>query len=240
MDVDLTLEPRRLARALAGTILALDAAYVVTQVLLRVLDLSQRSVLVALFDLNHEMNLPTLYSGAALLLGALLLAMTAAGERGRGRSFFGWGGLCAAFAFLSVDEMFAIHEKLNEPLRAAMHTSGGVFHFAWVIPYAMATMAFAAVYLPFLLRLPSRTRGLFILSGIVFVGGAVGCELVGSWILTDAPPRSVAIAVEILIEETLEMGGVALFLYALTSYMRDELPGLSLRLRVSGASAGRP
>jgi hypothetical protein len=232
MDIDLKVEPRKLARTLALVILALDAAYVFTQFFVRVLGWSSRTVLFALFDLNREMNIPTAYSGAALLLCAVLLAMTAAGERGRGRPFAGWAGMSGVFAFLALDEVLVLHERLNDPLRAALQTSGGLFHYAWVIPYAVLAAVFAAVYLPFLLRLPAGTRRLFVLSGIVFVGGAVGCELAGNLIIKDAPPLSVAMGVEILIEETMEMGGVVLFLYALASYIKTELPGLSLRLRV--------
>ncbi|PIR15895.1 MAG: hypothetical protein COV48_11825, partial [Elusimicrobia bacterium CG11_big_fil_rev_8_21_14_0_20_64_6] len=132
MDIDLELDPRRLVWALARIILALDAAYVFTQFFVRVLGWSHRNIIFVLFDLNHEMNLPTLYSGATLLLCAILLAMSAAGEARKRRPFFGWAGLSLAFVFLSADELLVIHEKLNEPLRAALHTSGGVFHYAWV------------------------------------------------------------------------------------------------------------
>lgn len=234
MDIDLRLEPRKVAWTLSGVILGLDAAYIITQFPVRVLGWSHRNILIAAFDLNREYNLPTLYSVAALLLCALMLAMTAQGERRRSRPFAGWAGLSLAFAFLALDEMLVLHEKLNEPLRSALNTSGGVFHYAWVLPYAVMTAAFAAVYLPFLLRLPARTRNLFVLAGAIFVAGAAGCEMIGSLLLKDAPPKSVAMGLEILLEETLEMGGVVLFLYALLSHMRAELPGL----RVSEASRG--
>lgn len=239
MDIDFRLEPETLGKTLVRIIMALAAVYVVTQFPVRVLGWSNKILLIAAFDLNREMNIPSLYSGAAILLCAGLLALTAAGERGRGRPFVGWAGMSGVFAFLAADELLVLHEKLNDPLRAALHTSGGVLHYAWIIPYGILAAGFAVVYLPFLLRLPSRTRTLFVISGLVFVFGAVGCELIGSWIMKDASNLSVRMGMEILIEESMEMSGIALFAYAIASYIREELPGLSLRLRVSGASAGK-
>jgi len=220
MNIEFKLDPEKLARALARVILGLGAAYVCTQFFVRVLGWSNKILLIAAFDMNRELSIPSLYSGAAILLCSALLASTAARERRRGKPFVGWAGMSAVFAFLAADEVLALHEKLNDPLRAALHTSGGVFHYAWVIPYAVLAAAFAAVYVPFLLRLPARTRNQFVIAGLVFVGGAVGCELIGNLILKDAPPFSVRMGVEILVEETMEMSGIALFACAIASYRR--------------------
>ncbi len=239
MGIDLTLEPRKLAWALARVILALDAAYILTQALVFAFGFSPNSLAFALVDLNHEMNFPTFYAGAALLLAALLLAATAAGERGRGRPFAAWAGLSSAFVFLAADEVLMIHEKLNDPLRAALHTTGGAFHHAWLIPYAVLTAAMGALYVPFLLRLPKATRRLFIVAGTMFVGGAVGCELIGNALQGGVQEKGLPLIVEIFCEETLEMSGVALFIYAIVAYMQAELPGLSFRVGVSGASSER-
>lgn len=221
MDFKIALDPETLRRAFPRIILSLGAAYAVTQFPVRVLGWSNKILWIAAFDLNRELSLPSVYSGAAILFCALLLALTAAGERKRGRPFVGWAGMSGVFAFLAADELLALHEKLNDPLRAALHTSGGLFHYAWIIPYAVLAAGFAAVYLPLLLRLPPRTRNLFVISGIVFVGGAVGCELIGNLILKDASPLSVLMGVEILCEEMLEMSGIALFAYAIASYLSE-------------------
>jgi len=220
MDLEFKIEPEKLGRTLARVIAALGALYVITQFPVRVLGWSNKILWIAAFDLNRELSLPSVYSSAAILLCAGLLAWTAARERARSRPFVGWAGMSAVFAFLAADELLALHEKLNDPLRAALQTSGGVLHYAWVIPYLVLAVGFAAVYLPFLLRLPTRTRKLFVISGIAFAGGAVGCELIGNFIMKDAPPFSVLMGVEILCEEMLEMSGIALFAYAIADYGR--------------------
>lgn len=228
MEAEFKLDPEKLGRRLAAIIAGLGAAYVFTQFFVRVLGWSNKSLWIAAFDLNRELSLPSIYSGAAILFCALLLALTASAERKRGKPFVGWAGMSGVFAFLAADEVLALHEKLNDPLRAALRTSGGVLHYAWVIPYLILAAGFAAVYLPFLLRLPARTRNRFVIAGIVFVFGAVGCELIGNWIMKDAPDFSVRMGIEILVEETLEMSGIALFACAIADYPR-----------LSEASAGK-
>lgn len=226
MLVERTLDARSLARRLAAIILALDAAYIVSQVLVFGFGWRPNSLALAAVDLNREWSLPSLFSGAQLLLAAWLLGRTASIERESGRPWAAWAGLCAAFVFFSADETFSIHETLNAPLRASLHTAGGALHHAWVVPYAVLTAALGALYIPFLRRLASRDRNLFVLAGAIFVGGAVGCELVGSWLQAGSTVKTIPVVVEILIEETMEMGGIALFVYALAD-------------RLSAASAGR-
>lgn len=236
MTLDLTLDARALASNLVKLIAALDAAYALSQILVFGFGWRPNSLLLVLVDLNHEMNLPSAFSGAQLLLAAALLAWTAAAERRRGAPCAAWAVLSAAFVFLSADEVMAIHEKLNGPLRAALHTTGGAFHFAWLIPYAAAAAAMGLLYIPFLLRLPRKTSGLFILAGSIFVGGAAGCELIGGILQAGSVEKTLPVVVEIFVEETLEMGGIALFIYAILGYLQAEFPGLSLRVGLREAS----
>jgi hypothetical protein len=85
------------------------------------------------------------------------------------------------------------------------------------------------VYVPFLKRLPKQTRNLFMAAGVIYVGGAVGCEMIGALIVERSGLWSPAFALEVLVEETLEMSGIALFIYAITSYIQSEFPGMSVR-----------
>ena len=52
------------------------------------------------------------------------------------------------FVFVSMDEALAIHERLNGPVRAALGT-GGLFYWAWIIPYGAAAILIALAYIPF-------------------------------------------------------------------------------------------
>ena len=88
----------------------------------------------------------------------------------------GWSAFYA-----SLDEALSFHEGLSIPVRDALDVSG-VLYFAWVIPYGIAVLILGAACLRFVLRLDRATRNLFIVAGALYVGGAVGFELIGGWL----------------------------------------------------------
>ena len=93
-----------------------------------------------MFSVGADGSIPTYYSAFALLFSSGLLAFTGYLIRKAGRPMvLYWFGLSVIFLFMSVDEMLELHERLIEPLRGALETSGA-FYYAWVIPYGIATL----------------------------------------------------------------------------------------------------
>lgn len=227
MDIELDLSPRRLARALGFTAAGFSAAFAATKVLVLGFGVSPQRRLVAMLDLGREVNLPSLFGGALLLIAAALLAVAAAGEARRGRPAREWRWLSGLFVFLSLDEWLSFHEILIMPVRTALKVDG-LLRFAWVVPYGVMTAAVGLACLSLLRRLPARTRNLFVAAGAAYVSGALGCELLGGLIEQNLGRDGLAFAVEVFFEESLEMGGAVLFIYAIAAYIRDELPELSL------------
>ena len=84
-------------------------------------------------------------------------------------------------------------------------------------------------FLPFLLRLPSRTRNLFALSGIVYVGGAIGVEMLSASQADLNGEDNLAYALIVTLEELCEMVGVVLFLHALLDHLHTLLAGVRVR-----------
>lgn len=228
--IEVDLSPRRLGRALGLTAAAFSAAYVVTRILVFGFGVSPQRRLMTMLDLGREGNLPALFGGALLLTAAALLAVAAEGERRLSRPARAWRGLSGIFVFLSLDEWLSFHETLIGPVRAALNVDG-LLRFAWVIPYGILTAAVGLACLGLLRRLPSDTRNLFVAAGALYVGGALGCELFGGLIEQRLGRESLAFAVEVFFEESLEMSGTILFIYAIAAYIRDRQPGLSVRLR---------
>lgn len=190
---------------------------------------------IALFDLDKEANIPTLYSSVTLLLCAGLLTFIAtARKRQAKREYLYWAGLVVIFLFLSVDETAGLHENLIRPLRTALNTSG-VLYFAWVIPYGIFAIAMMIIYSRFLFSLAVRIRYLIIFAGLLYVAGALGGEIIGGPWAELHGQENITYALMTTCEELLEMTGILVFIYALMSYIASELSDLFFHI---GSPAG--
>lgn len=170
----------------------------------------------AFFDLNREQNVPTLYSTLQLALAAGLLMLLAVEAYPKDRLQAAcWAGLGATFAFLMGDEFCAWHEHLIGPMRERLHV-GGALSFAWVIPYGAAVCVFAGLYFRFWWRMSPPVRWRVAAAGMLYVGGGIGMEMVGSKLFSVYGWDSLQFNVETMLEEGMEMLGVAFFIYALT------------------------
>jgi hypothetical protein len=191
--------------------------------------------IVRLVDLDQENNLPTWLSSTNLLICTILAAaITKAKQAQRDNYTRYWFGLCLAFLYLSVDEAASIHELPTNRLRDLVGASGAFFA-AWVIPAMIAVSIFALLYLRFLLSLPRRIQALIVLAGVLYVLGGVGFEMV-SWHYRSPmfdpedhlASRDLTYMMINHFEEFLEMLGVALFIYALLSYIDIERISISM------------
>lgn len=187
-------------------------------------------VLFRLFDTDGEGNIPAWYSSLSLLLCSILLLLIAIQEsREKNRYANHWKGLAAMFFYMSMDEAVMIHELPSAPLHLAMKTSG-LLYYAWVIPYSAVVLAVVVVYWRFLLSLPFETRRLFLHAGVLYVGGAIGMEMLGGAYHDAVGARNMTYTTISAIEEALEMTGVAVFLYALLRYLETRSFVLDLRV----------
>jgi hypothetical protein len=186
-----------------------------------------------LFDLDKERNIPSYFSSVALLFCASILYVIAlARKRTSEHDYLHWGGLSAVFLFLSFDEFAELHERLIEPLRTALGTSG-VLYYAWVLPYGIFVAIMISIYLPFLRNLGRRIRRLSVIAGVVYIAGAIGCELISGYYFDAYKQKDVTYALIATCEETLEMTGIVIYAYALMSYIDSNLGDLFFRITSS-------
>ncbi|MDD3374154.1 MAG: hypothetical protein PHY73_00300 [Candidatus Omnitrophica bacterium] len=171
------------------------------------------------FHLDHEQNIPTYFSSLILLFSAGLLGIIAALERKKKKANSSyWAWLAFIFLFFSLDETAVLHEEMIIPLREALCATG-IFYFTWVIPGIIFILFFGILFLRFFLQLPRETKFLFKISAILYIGGALGCDLFGGWFSFSFGEKNLIYFVITTIEETLEMTGVAVFIYALLRYL---------------------
>lgn len=170
-------------------------------------------------SLDSELSLPAFYSAVLILaIGIILVLVGRAASQTGLRDTKRWLLLGFIFCLMSIDEAASFHESLMMPLRNAFNLTG-IFYYSWVIPGAIVVGIIGAYYIPFLLRLPRRTAVLFALAGAVYVGGALGMELVGGAFEHAIGKDTVAYSITIVIEEGLEIIGLTLFLYALADHI---------------------
>lgn len=132
--MQLTLRPEALTRSLSRIVLALLAAHIIGQVSAWGFGHDSVFGLVPLFDLNAEVNVPTLYAVLSLTLCAVLMGVIARVRyRMRQPGSLHWAGLASVMSFLALDEFASLHERLSDPVRASLEV-GGVLTSAWVLP----------------------------------------------------------------------------------------------------------
>jgi hypothetical protein len=145
------------------------------------------------------------------------------------------------FFVLAIDEAVMIHEMVDTAM-AGINPFDQLY-FPWVIVGAIFALVVGLAFMRFLLTLPPRTRFLMIFSGLVFVGGAVGMEVIAGFVFAAAEnelaaARSVSHVIAQAIEEAMEMAGVAIFFCALLDYVN--VSGLELAVRRNALNQDMP
>jgi hypothetical protein len=185
--------------------------------------------LVKVFYVELENNAPSYFSMLILLIASIFLAVIAILKKNQKDSYVTqWTILSLGFLYLSFDEVCAIHEKIIFPMRALLGGKHlGLLYFGWVAPAIILVFLLLLYFLKFLRGLPKKTMFLFLLAGVIYVSGAVGFEMLdGYW--TESQSIGNADGKDNLVyiilttaEETFEMAGVILFIWALLSYITD-------------------
>ncbi|MCC6318400.1 MAG: hypothetical protein IT361_11995 [Gemmatimonadaceae bacterium] len=164
-----------------------------------------------LLDLGVEGGVPTLYSSAQLALAAALLGVVAARKP---EQRWGWILLAIGFAFLSLDELAAIHEEWGAVARGSVEKKG-FFYFRWIAVALVLLPAVLLLFLPLLRSLEAGVRRDFIIAGTIFVGSAVGLEGVGGMVASAGMSDSLGYNLLNVLENGGELIGIALFVGAL-------------------------
>ena len=235
--MELRVDVGRVWTVLLAAVGVLVAGHVVGMVFIHGLGHDHVFGLVPMFSLDGESNLPAWFSGGILAFSALLLLITALAERRRGEPWIGWMGLAVIFAFLSLDEVAVVHERLGWAAGDLAGAEGTLQEYAWVAVYLPVVALIGLAYLRFLARLAPPIRNGMLLAALLYVGGAAGIEVLGSpfW-NDDATQRGWPYLALVGVEETLEMLGIAVFIRTILRYDAQE----RLTLVFAEAGTGAP
>lgn len=185
-----------------------------------------------LFHVDLEQNISTLFSVTLLLCSGALLVLIALLKRQRQDSDVSkWMILAGGFFYLATDEGWSLHERLIDPVRGLLgHGNLGIFYFAWIIPAMAGVALLGLLFLGFLSRLPSSTRGSFIIAGSLYLGGAIGIEMLGGRYAELQLHGFENLTYQLFahLEESLEMAGIILFIHTLLRYLAEQYPEIRL------------
>jgi len=177
-----------------------------------------------LFNVDNENNIPTLFTYSILLFATILLAVISTVKKNqKDKNQILWWIITFLFFFVSTDEILGSHEYMAISLRKIFNLSG-LFWFAWVIPFAIILFLLSIIFYKFIfLYLPLQTRKKFIISGIIYIGAALGLELIGGYFFTNWGGDNLSWIILTTIEEGLEMAGIIYFIYALLEYYQNQI-----------------
>ena len=223
----LSIGVTRFSLLLQTVVLGLAAAHVITHKAANAQPNQLSGGLVWLFDMNGEANVPALFSSGLWLLAAVLALAVGSSVRGYGNDrTAAWTGMAFLFVFLALDEAVQVHERVGAVIDGRASLSG-FFHYGWVFAGIGFLLTMGLVFLPLLLRLRPMFALLLVLSGAIFVSGALGIEMLGAAVesgsMTSFPLR-LNWTRAIVLEEALEMTGVVLLIYTLLRMLSAEGP----------------
>lgn len=220
-SVQVSLKPKSIIFVLSGFGIFLIIASTVGQSITYLSNYDQLPLfarqLIRIFELGAEDNIPTHFSVVLILLSAMLLSFIFFTEKGKSdHPNVYWLILAGGFFFMAGDEAYQVHEKLINPVQNFLPgESFGFFYFAWVIPYSILVITLGIVFYNFLRRLPSKTRNSFLLAGILYLGGAIGVELIGGAYFELHGSDNFTYNMIQTVEESLEIAGLIVFIRAL-------------------------
>lgn len=197
--------------------------------------------LIELFYIDDEGNIPTFFSASLLLFSSLLLGIIATFKIKSGAPYkYHWALLGFVLLYLAIDEASYIHELFYRPMGDLLGNEIQESMLAiWVIPGIVFVAVLGMTFVKFWLHLDPRTKKFFLLSAVIYFGGAIGVESLGSVYLevfseavfAEMPVENLIYCLMATIEETMEMGGVIMLIYSLLDYMGKNYGEVAVDLR---------
>ena len=193
------------------------------------LDLIARST--SMFDLGREDSIPTAFSAMNLLVasGLSFILYRQGRSFGEPKSLY-WMILSMLFLAMATDEVAGIHERLNKLQEYTGMLIPVARTYAW-LPYGAALVCIVFLFfVPFLAQLKRRTATLLVLSGAIFVAGAIGFEFLNGWLLYKhyVGSKDLIYFLIKLFEEGFELYGIVLFNCVLFESLASNKFGLTV------------
>jgi len=196
-------------------------------------------LLFSLFFLDGEGNVPAIFSTWLFLLNAVIFLIVWKAACLSGDSHKIWLFLSSVFVFLAFDESISIHERLINPLRQALGATG-IFYYAWIIPYGIGVGLVSIFAIPVFWRMQKRIRFWFGLSAATYLVATIGLEMIsGKYLVMMNEQKDIVWILMVTLEESLEMVGLIILVYAQLLLLRDKYNGFLIYMPGTGDASPR-
>lgn len=232
--ITILLEKKKTFAILLIVLAGINVGNLLAHVLLATRPSLLANTLEALFDLDREGNLSTLYNGLLLLGCGLLAGWIALCKRAEGGvASLHWAGISMILFFLFVDELCGLHDSLDFVLLERFNPSG-VFSWPWVVVYGVFALVTMALLLPFFFSLATEFKLRFGIAAAVYLAGAIGMEMVAASDVSVSGGEGRLYPLFVAVEENLEMLALLIAGHGLVTYLEREWPGCRLTLMTEG------
>jgi len=181
--------------------------------------------LLDLFYFEYEKNLPAFFSAFLLLSCGYLLLHLSKKDKENNLPYKSAKRLGYVFFFLACDEWFSIHEILLQVPKI-------VIPF-WLYVYIPLAILVLISSIPFLKSLPARILKLTLLSGFLFISGAVLFEI-GIELFSIIHFMDLEYQVYIILQEATEMAGSCLFAITLMQLFKERYKQTEINVAFRG------
>jgi hypothetical protein len=167
------------------------------------------------------LNLPAFYSSFILGLAGYILCIIALKKFRQSANFsFQWFCLSIIFFYLAIDELLALHEGLGGMAIRFLGEENLIFQ-DWAYAGIVLVVLFILLFWSFFNHLPSGHKLRFFTSAALYIGGALGVEIIGSIYVMRNGIQDIPYFLFTTVEETLEMVGVIYFINTLMIYLEE-------------------
>jgi hypothetical protein len=178
------------------------------------------------FYFDNKNNLPSFFNTLLLLLASALLYHIYLAHSGKFFKETKWLVASGLLLFMAIEENASIHVFLS----GFMPAYSPMTMLVWVAPLGVFLIGLSVYFGKLAMRLPRRIAIGFLVSGVIYMSGAVLLDQTGSGIASAAGERNLTYVGISTLEETLEMTGIIIFIHYLLEYIKTELDPVAFRL----------
>ena len=235
MNLIIPVFPQKRTKFLFIIVLILVGLSLLTEMLSSLSGNKVFELISAIFNLDKERNLPTLFSVLILWSASFLCAIiTVLKKRTRQRYIIHWGFLAVIFLILGWDEGTQIHDSFlgNSGITDYLFSILGIekegfFTFRWVVVALPVVFLLGASYIKFIWSLPVKQKQILILAAIAYLMGALGMEAITGFLLKT---QGITLVYSLMnaLEELLEMSGIIIFIYFLLLHLSLQIEQINI------------